>query len=300
MVGLLLAVLSGLFFSSAAILTRKGVYHSGESFTAIPISNFAGMALFGLTIVASGNAAQLTLVSWKGLGYLVAAGVVHFIIGRLLFYTSLRLIGANRTNPISSFNILITAMLGIVLLNEPLTGYLIPALILVTAGTVFISRTGGAGMGTQAIPKRSLVTGVLASLGAAICWGISPLLVKLGIQEVASPVIATFISYTAASVIAAAMLIHPANIRKLRHLGRNSLPYITAGGVATAIAQIVRYIALGLSPISLISPANSAATVLFVPPLSFLVNRRLESFTAKIFLGTTSIIIGVLLLFLSA
>ena len=297
MIGLVLALFAGLSFSLSAIFVRKGVYHSGESFSPIPVSNFSGMALFGLATIITGNATQLGLASWTGISYLAAAGALHFVLGRLLYYTGIRLIGANRSSPITTSYILVAALLGVFFLAEPPTVWLILAIFFIIVGIISISRIGGSAAGRQDVPTGSLTKGLLASLGAALCWGISPVLVKEGLQEVNSPVVATFISYTAASIIAGALLIYPKNSEKLRRLNQKSLIPILTGGVAVAIAHILRYIALGYSPVSIVAPLVAGANGLLVFPLSLLLNRGIEPFNARIILGTIIIIVGTLFIF---
>jgi len=300
MIGLILALLSGSSHCLSSILIRRGVYHSGESFTPIPISNFTGTVLFGLAILISGKAVQLTFLSWTGVGYLAAAGVLHFIIGRQLAYIGLRLIGANRSNPVITGNILVSALLGVFFLGEPLTVYLVLALFLIIVGTISISRTGGSEAGGEDISKGSLTKGLVATLGAALCWGVSPFLVKMGLHEVNSPVVATFISYTAAAIVAGILLIHPKNNEKLRRLDQKSLIPIGAGAVTTSIAHILRYTALAYSPVSLVAPLIVSINGLLVFPLSFLINKRIEAFNLRIILGAVVIIVGVLFIFRAA
>jgi len=300
MIGLILALLAGFSHCLSSIFIRRGVYHSGESFSPIPISNFTGMVLFGLTILISGNVVQLTSLSWIGVSYLAAAGVLHFIVGRQLAYIGLRLIGANRTSPVVTCNVLVSALLGVFFLGEPLTVYLVLALFLVTVGVISISRAGDSEVGREDMTKGSLTTGLVATLGAALCWGVSPVLVKMGLQEVNSPVLATFISYTAAAIVAGVLLIHPKNSEKLRRLEWKSLIPIGTGAVTTSTAHILRYTALAYSPVSLVAPLIVSTQGLLIFPLSFLVNRRIEVFNHRIILGAIVVIVGVLFIFRTA
>jgi drug/metabolite transporter (DMT)-like permease len=300
MIGLVIALFSGFSHCLSSIFVRQGVYRSGESFSPIPISNFAGLVFFTLAIIVSGNAKNLVSISWLGVAYLAGAGVLHFVIGRFLAYTGIRLIGANRSNPIVTSNILVSASLGILFLGEPLTIYLILALVLVFGGIILISRTGNSGTKQPGMPEGSRVRGVLTTLGAALCWGISPALVKVGLQEVNSPILATFISYAAASIVVGILLLHPDNNDKLRHLERPSLIPIVIAAVFNATAHLLRYIALAHSPVSLVAPLINSINGLLVFPLSFLINRKIETFNLRIILGAIAVIGGVLFIFLAA
>ena len=114
MTALIIALVAAVIFCLSSILMRKEVYLSGESYTPIPISCISGAIFFLLVILATGDISRLTEVTWKAAGLMAAAGVVHFVIGRMLVYTAYRLIGVNRSNPIINCNILVS-VLGITL-----------------------------------------------------------------------------------------------------------------------------------------------------------------------------------------
>ena len=300
MLGLTLAIFAGLSHCLSSIFVRKGMYRSGESFSPIPISNFAGAVFFGSAILILGQTEQLLSFSWQGFGYLAAAGVLHFIAGRQLAYIGIRLLGANRSNPVVTSNILVAALLGILFLGEPFTMYLTLALALILGGIILIGRTGNTHREKQDINRDSIVRGLLATLGAALCWGVSPVLVKMGLQEVNSPVVATFISYTASSVIAAFLLLNQTNRQKLLRLDRNSLFPIVIAAAFNSAAHLLRYVALVFSPVSLVSPVLNSASGLLIFPLSYFINRSIEDFDLKIITGAIAVIAGVLLIFLAA
>jgi len=297
MIGLFIAMFAGFFNCLSSIFVRKGMYRSGESFSPLPISNFTGVILFGLATVILGLTNQLGSLSWLGLVSLAAAGVLHFIIGRLLGYTGIRLIGANRANPITASNILVSALLGIVFLGEPVTIYLVIAILLIFGGIILISKIGDSGK--QDVSKGDLTKGLLATLGGAFCWGSSPALVKIGLQEVSSPVVATFISYAAAFVVAGILLAHQGNREKLQRLKRDALIPISMSAVSVSTAHLLRYTAILYSPISLVQALAMSVNGLLIFPLSFLINRKIEVFNLRIIMGAVTVITGVLLIFLT-
>ena len=297
MIGLILALLSGFSFSLSNIFIRKGVHRSGEAFSLIPIFAFLGTVFFGIPLLISGEVEQLASLSWLGVGVLAGAGILHFILGRISAYTGIRLIGANRTVPIVTCSILIAALLGIFLLGEPLTISLVLAVLLVVGGIILISTRGNSKTEQSGMPRGFLVKGILAALGGAICWGISPTLVKVGLREVDSPLLATFVSYAASSVVIGFSLFSPRNSEKLRRLTRPAIIPIIIAAVAVSVAQILRYWALNYSHVSLVEPLIGSMNSLFVFPLSFLINRQIEAFNLMIIMGAIAIVVGVSLIF---
>jgi len=296
MIGLVLALLAGFCLAASFVFLRRGVHRSGEISSTIPIFSFVGLVIFGLPVFISGELARLTSLTWLGVGSLAGAGVVHFILGRISGFTSVRLIGANRAVPIYTCNLLIAVMLGILFLGEPLTISLFAAVVLIFGGIVLISTRGGSEKQSKDTPEDSLAMGVLTALGAALCWGISPFLVKIGLREVDSPLLAAFISYAAASVIIGIWLLPPKNSEKLRHVDRSSLAPIIIAAVTMALAHLLRYTALHYSALTMVQPLFTTQA-LFVFPLSFLINRQIEAFSLRIILGAISAVTGVFLIF---
>jgi len=142
MIGPVLAVLSGLFFAVSNVYIRQGVHRSGESFSVIPISAFIGTVAFGIPLLLSGEIGHIIDLSWTGAAALAAAGILHFILGRIFAYKSFRLIGANRAAPILSLNILFAALLGVFFLDEHLSLSLGIAILLIFVGLILIGTTG--------------------------------------------------------------------------------------------------------------------------------------------------------------
>jgi drug/metabolite transporter (DMT)-like permease len=295
-IGLVLALLAGFSFAVSSIFIRGGVHRSGESYSPVPISLFLGTILFGLALFILGEAEQLVSLSWLAVSTLAGAGIINFLIGRMAAYTSIRLIGANRAVPLFRTSILIAALLGIFFLREPLTLSLVLALLLIVGGITLISTSGGAEREKSSVPRGSLTKGVLAALLAALCWGVAPALISIGLREVDSPLVATFVSYISASAIIGASLFSPGNTEKLRRLSRSAWLIFVIAGAAGAVAQLFRYSALNYSPVSLVAPLAGTDS-LFVLPLSFLINRKIEAFNLRIILGTVAVVAGVFLIF---
>ena len=300
MIGLLLALLSGLSFAVSNVYIRTGMHRSGEAFSLIPIFACIGTIIFGVMSFAVGAFNDLGSLTWVGLTALSVAGIIHYILGRIFGYTGIRLIGANRAVPIFSSSLLIAALLGIFLMGEPLTLSIILAVVLILTGVILIGSTGNSSNSKITTSPENLLKGLIVALAAALCWGISPVLVKIGLREIGSPVAATFISYTASLLVISISLFNRANSRKLLRLKRNAIVPIIYAGIAVAAAQIFRYSALTQSPISAVEPILMSVNSLFIFPLSFLINREIEAFNLKIILGALAIVVGVFVIFLVA
>ncbi len=297
MIGSVLALLAGFSFSVSNVFIRKGVHRSGEAFSLIPIFALMGTVFFGLPVLISGEIERLASVSWVALTMLAVAGIIHFILGRLLGFSGMNIIGANRAVPIMTGSILFSALMGIFWLGEPVTIFKVLAIALIICGVLLISSTGSEGIKGKPVPRGLLVKGFLLTLLGSLCWGISPALIKVGLREVSSPVLATFVSYAAAFVVIGLSLLHPGNVRRVRGLSRAALIPLIFGALAVTAAQILRYTARTYAGVSVVEPLSGSMNSLFIFPLSFFMNRKLEAFNLRIILGAIAIVVGILLMF---
>ena len=296
MIGPILALLCGFSFALNNIFLRRGVYHSRESFSPVVISIFLGTLFFGAWLVVSDQILSIFSVSWLGFTSLAGAGILHLLIGRAFAYTGIRLVGANRSVPIQTCFIIIAAVVGVLLFGEPMGISLAVALLLVAGGIALLGTVGRYERDTLGISSGKLAKGIFAALAAAICFGLSPILIKIGLQEVNSPIVATFISSLAAAFVISILLLSQRNREKLRKLDRSSLYPFIISSMAISASQILRYLALDYSPVSIVVPLTGTNS-LFVFPLSFLMNRHIEAFNFRVAAGALAVVTGVFLLF---
>ena len=224
-------------------------------------------------------------LSWQGWTLLAGAGIIHFLVGRFLNYTSIRLIGANKATAIARTSILYSVTFGVVLLNELLTIPLVLGILGIAGGVTLISiEKEGVGTKKQSGPAKVPVRGILSGLSAGLCWAISAVLMKLGVTEIGSPFAAAFVSYLSTFLILAGLLSGKRQQEQLFKFHRSSLIPLSIAAVFTSGAQLFRFAALFHSPVSIVQPLLST-NVLYVLLFSFLLNRKIEVFTWKVIMG---------------
>ncbi len=292
------SLLSGISYAGSNVFTRRGVYFSKETFSPLLISMTLGVFLFSLAVLISGTASNLKLVSGWGILALSAAGVIHFVVGRSLNYTSLRLIGANRAVPLMSANVLFATVFAVIFLRETLVPIHALGTSAIFLGLVLIGTSSGGTPGTDKMGRKDLFKGMAAGLAAGLCYGISPLFVTIGVREVGSPFAGGLVSYLAAGLVTAMFLARPQQRRCLASLPRPALVSMLIGGSSVTAAQVFRYVALGFTPVNVVAPLSSTNN-LFVPFLSWLVNRKIEVFSARVLAGAAAMIAGVFIILLT-
>lgn len=296
---LITAVGAGIIFAGSTVAARKAAYGLGESYTTTAVGIFIGVSFFAIVVSLAGEWDLMLAASWWLLLRLAAAGILHFIIGRVLSYEAYRLIGANKATPFQMTNLIYAVILSAVFLHESVTVFTIAGAAGIFAGTSLISTE----QKSVALPSsgRWISTnarGILLILAGALCWGITPVIIKPAVAEIGSPFVAVFVSYLAAAVVFAIFYImkeprqHIAMVR-----GRDILLSVVGGGIFAAAGQLLHYVALGGGPASLVVPLVNT-TVIFTFFFSFFINRRIEVFTAKIIIGMVVALAGTFVLFL--
>ncbi|MBI4329826.1 MAG: EamA family transporter [Chloroflexi bacterium] len=295
--GEFLSLISGFSFAASNVYTRRGVYFSRESFSPLPISMGIGIFLFFISVLVSGGGFRLAGLSSWGVFTLSAAGIIHFVIGRGFNYTSLRLIGANRTQPLMATNVLFAVGFAMVFLGESVGPVQAFGVMAVFLGVVLVGTSSAAPMAGAKTDRRTLLKGMAAGLGSGICYGISPLFVRVGVREIGSPFAGGLVSYLAAGLVVLVFLMREEHRRWLLKLPRPAAWPMVIGGATVAAAQILRYAALSFSPVNVVTPLTSTNNI-FVPFLSWLLNRKMEAFSVKVLAGTAAVVFGVSLILL--
>jgi drug/metabolite transporter (DMT)-like permease len=250
-----------------------------------------------VVLAISGNTGQLTTVYWQALAALAGAGALVFILGRYLFYYSLKLIGANRSGPLLSSSTLVGVLFGVTLMDEPFTWGLAVGFSSIIIGVVLVStESGGNGVSDIATTKGDMIKGVATGLLAGICYGSGPVLAKIAIDEGNSPFTAIFISYSTALllIVIPRLLFH--NVGELTTFYKKAIVSISLGSISISVAQLCMYLAVYYVPVSVASPLSSTNN-LFIIILSFIINRKIELFTWKIIAGAILVVSGVFLIF---
>jgi drug/metabolite transporter (DMT)-like permease len=295
--GLILAIVAAVSFSAGIVLVRKTAGEAGESFSVTAISVFVGIPFFAIAIFSSGDWSQVYHISWRVLALLSAAGIIHFIFGRLLGYNAFRLIGANRATVYTMTNRFYTVLFSAIFLGETITYYIAFGVLLMFAGAALITTEKKNATEGKKKLSRDEVKGILYALGAALCWGITPVLIKPGVEEIGSSSAGAFVSYCTAAIVMMLLLLNRQRRAQLTQLPlKKSIVPMSIAAVFTAGGQLLYFTALGQSPASVVTPLISIQ-ILFIFLFSFLINRKIELFTPKVFIGMAATLAGTFLLF---
>jgi drug/metabolite transporter (DMT)-like permease len=306
MFGAILGLLSAAGFGVTTIIIRRAMLRVSANYIAT-LTVFTGPIFFLAAAVLTGEIWKLLHFPWQAHAFLALSGIVHFALGRSWGYRSIRLIGATRSNIVTSLNPIVTVLLAILILGETVSfTMLIGILCTLMSPLVLLKETvssGGAlsraGEHGKELDRRTLYEGTFYGIGAALFWGSSAILIKLGLENGGTPVAGTFIAYASASlVIAPSSFLNREHREEILGGDKTSIKDALYSGLTSNIAQLLRYVALGLGSaivVSLMLRTIPLWSLLF----SFLFMREYESFSRWVLLGNALLVVGAILVLFS-
>ena len=316
MLGALLAVCSALSFAFSTITARRGVIGSSASF-GLYITVILGVPLFAVAALATGQFFDTLDLSTEALAMLAGAGVLHFLIGRYCNYRCIDAIGSNRSQPLQATNTIYSVVVAVIVLSEQVTPMMGVGIVLLVVGPMIMverrrqpqpepaaARAAQTSRGTTAAgapPRPNAATnpryfeGYTFGLLSAAAYGTSPIMIRYALEDTGLGIAGGMVAYIAAASVLILALAIPGRIRDLRGFDLKVVPMFTASAVAVFLAQLFRFAALAIAPVSLVTPLTRLGVV-FVPTLSFVFNRNLESFSPRVLTGIALSGVGAVLL----
>jgi drug/metabolite transporter (DMT)-like permease len=273
---------------------------------AVPLSFIAALV--------TGNLAAVMGFSPTAVAALSAAGIMHFVWGRYCNYRATRAIGTNLVAPIQQFNLLVTLVLAIWLLGEYLTPLKILGIALIVLGPTFTMQRK-VPPGERAVSEEKITPidaekpaafqpkyaeGYTFSLLSAIGYGLSPILVRVGLenQGIGASFAGGLIASIAATAVFALILLWPGQWRHVWSTDREAVKWFTFSGFLVFFSQMFLYMAMSIAPVTVVSPINRLS-ILFRLFFSRLLNPQHEVFGGSVILATVVSLAGAAALSLS-
>jgi drug/metabolite transporter (DMT)-like permease len=325
--GVLYAILSTTSFSFNQISVRRGML-SGSAMQGVYVSVLLGAPTLLLIALATTQLFRITDISIPSYGWLAGAGVSHFLFGRYANYRAVGAIGANRARPIVQTNFIFSLGLAWLWLKEDITLQMWLGILLVMVGPMLLYRRGGQasqstpagattlgpsetrpiqGASEPVTPRRDspavlsasqLAEGYFWGMVNAVVFGLTPLMVRRGLMDSEGlGVLGALVAYSAAAVVIFPTLVLPSVRQTLRSINPKSRRWFLSATFAVLMAQMFHFLALSLAPVSVVAPLQRAGSILILP-LSYLFNRRVESFEPRVLAGIAFSIAGSLVIVL--
>ncbi|MDA1215259.1 MAG: EamA family transporter [Chloroflexi bacterium] len=313
MLGALLALLAAATFGFNDATVRRGVV-TGSVVQGLAVTVPIGVPLFFLAAVVSGQLFDVGALTGPSALMLAGAGVAHFVWGRYCNYRAVKAMGGNRAGPVQQTSLLISLVLAVALLDESVGWIRLVGILLIVAGpTIMVERqrastpkaeatvipgiAGGANGGESAVAAKPAFTPRLAegytfALLSALGYGVSPVLIRAGIEESGLSLLGGLISYGAATVVVLVVILASASLRNsVANMERSNLRWFTISGVAVFLAQMFRYMGLAIAPVSVVASIMRLGLV-FRVIFGYFINREYESFAPRVLVGIVVSILG--------
>ncbi len=175
------------------------------------------------------------------------AGLLNFVVGRLLFYYAVAGAGATTASIVTSPTVLLSAILAWAVLGEPLSPELLAGLAMVVAG-VLLASVEPSGDPLQGVGSR---LGVLAGAASSLVFASTSVIVRAAGLQGGHPAWGVTISYAAALPFVVALAARAAGgLIRVLPLGDPVFRAAAGAAVAVALAQLSRYLSLHLLPVA--------------------------------------------------
>jgi drug/metabolite transporter (DMT)-like permease len=316
LLGILYAALGAFTFALNNVAMRRGVV-TGSVLQGMAVTVPIGGLSFLVMTIAFGELHQLVAFPVAALTWLAGQGIVHFVIGRYCNYKSNQLMGVNLTAPVVQLQVPFAMMLAVVMLHEKFTVLQAIGSALMLGGSFITQGKAGrapaplaAATPTPAVlspealaapvPKPvfqpRVFSGTIFGLGAAMCYGSSPLMARAAFLH--APDISTAaggcLAYAAATLFFSLILIKPGAWTDIKSMKRENLPWFLSSAVLVAISQAFVYASLAVAPLMVVTPILQLSLV-FRLFLSQLINRDHEVMNAAVVIGAVTAVLGSIL-----
>lgn len=282
MPGLAWAVIAGVSFGLSQLFNRG----LNREIDALRATTAMVTSLLGFLVVAlfvTGDLSALPDIPAVAVLWFVAAGLMHFLAGWTMFALSQQRIGPSRTAAILSANPVLAAIIAWFVLSESLRAITWVGVLAVTTGVAVIT-TARLTTGRWTNPSLALV--------ATLCFSISPVFVRWGLDEFDYPLLglAVGMAFTVPAMHVVSRLytggwvIVPHGVRR----------WLLGGGMS-ALALTAQWTAFSLIPIGVAVSLQQLSTpvVLFLGPI--VLSAPSERATPRLVAGTAMVVAGSIL-----
>lgn len=321
MSGGLWAIIAGVGFGVFQTVNRRAV-RGMDVFVATFLQLLISAIVLSVITLLSEDWARVTGMSARAMVNFALAGLFHFFIGWTFLNASQKKIGAARTGSLIATTPLWAAIFAAASLSEVPTIWTVIGIFVIIGGvfvvnssrkavvatgtaTVSSGGSGGASVALGSAPRPAApeiepgLRPLLLGLAAALCWSISPIFIRQGLEELDSPVIGVTVGLVA-SVLGYAVVLSWRHTRKpLQKIETDALALKVLAGILVGLSTWVRWIALDLTTVA----AVLALSLVSVPVVNILsplvVGQHIEGVNAQVWLGSLVIIAGALVLILT-
>ena len=281
---LLYAVGSSFFAGITAILVKIGVEDT-DSHLLTALRTIVVLIFSWIMVFVVGSQGTISEVSPKTLLFLCASGITTGA-SWICYFHALQIGDVNKVVPIDKSSVVLTILLGVLFLGEPMSVSKGICVILIAAGTYLMIEKK---QGTEEGKKKSK-SAILYALLSAVFASLTALLSKIGIVGIESN-LGTAIRTIIVLIMAWLIVLAGGKQKQIRDVSRKSWTFIILSGIATGLSWLCYYRALQSGPASVVVPIDKLSTLVTVAFSRLVFRERLTSRSAA---GLALIVAGTL------
>ena len=254
---LLYAVGSSFFAGITAILVKIGVEDT-DSHLLTALRTIVVLIFSWIMVFVVGSQGTISEVSPKTLLFLCASGLTTGA-SWICYFHALQIGDVNKVVPIDKSSAVLTILLGVLFLGEPMSVSKGICVILIAAGTYLMIEKK---QGTEEGKKKSK-SAILYALLSAVFASLTALLSKIGIVGIESN-LGTAIRTIIVLIMAWLIVVAGGKQKQIKDVSRKSWTFIILSGIATGLSWLCYYRALQDGPISVVLPIDKLSILISI------------------------------------
>ena len=283
---ILYAVLSSFFAGITSILAKCGIKETDTNI-ATAIRTGVVLVFSWFMVWITGAMTGINDIDFQTLLFLILSGLATGA-SWLCYFRALQLGDVNKVVPIDKFSTVLTILLAVIFLNEPLTWKKVLAMIAISVGTWLMITKTESTHSEKDMKNRWLIYAALSAVFAAA----TAILGKIGITHIPSN-LGTAIRTTVVLVMAWMMVFVTGKQKEVKKIEKGELIFTVLSGFATGASWLCYYHALQEGLASVVVPIDKLS-ILITIIFSWLVLK--EKLSKKALAGIISIVLGTMLL----
>ena len=261
MTGVLWAAVAGIGFGLFQSVNRAAL-RGMDAYASTFLQLLVSAMILVVASLAAGDPGRLAAAPASAWWSFAAAGLLHFSVGWTLLNLSQQRLGAARTSPLLATVPLFGVVIAALTLQEVPSGLELAGVALMVGGVYAMevdrlraarrveepATAGGprsdSGAGSRSSSPAVVWTASLFGLGTALCWAVSPILIRQGLRDLPSPLLGVTVGMVAATLAYGLTL--PLRGRRRLRFTREALAWKLAAGVLVAVSTWTRWYAVAL------------------------------------------------------
>lgn len=283
------SLLSALLIGLNTIVIKKSLARVNP-FTAATVMTAVGVVIFwAMALIFVPNDDYFRYP--KAILLFVVAGIFAPALVRLIFFTSVDRVGTSISSSALATAPAFAVVFSVILLHEKMSPATVMGLAMIVGGIIIFERDIKAKDPKSKIGAKDLALPLLGALVASIAVNFR----KMALQELNLPILGAALGFSSALILYLAVMAVTPELRRSFRIDVRDFILLTAGGFSLALGWLCIFYALSFGPVVLVAPLVSLHP-LVVLVLSTLFLKDLERVTRQTLLGSTSVVVGVVMI----